>query len=183
VPALRSADLLIVIGTSLVVHPFASLVDMVPSDCPRVLINLEPAGGIGELKNDVVILDKCDDAVRKLARELCWEKELDDAWALTINSVETNETSPAAQAKESDLKDEVDKLASEVEASLAVTEKVNAERGGEDEDKKKEDVASKSEDEAAIAKGQEQESSSSARAAVTAQHGDTSDVKVCHCRF
>ena len=32
-------DLLIVMGTSLVVQPFASLIDKVPAVCPRLLIN------------------------------------------------------------------------------------------------------------------------------------------------
>ena len=36
-------DLLLVMGTSLVVQPFASLVDRVPPDCPRLLINREKA--------------------------------------------------------------------------------------------------------------------------------------------
>ncbi|SPO25209.1 related to NAD-dependent histone deacetylase [Ustilago trichophora] len=44
IPDLRSADLLIVMGTSLQVQPFASLIDAVPSTCPRVLINLERVG-------------------------------------------------------------------------------------------------------------------------------------------
>ena len=44
IPDLRSADLLIVMGTSLQVQPFASLIDAVPSSCPRVLINLERVG-------------------------------------------------------------------------------------------------------------------------------------------
>ena len=37
-------DLLIVMGTSLVVHPFASLIDAVAESVPRLLINREPAG-------------------------------------------------------------------------------------------------------------------------------------------
>ncbi|KAI0032568.1 DHS-like NAD/FAD-binding domain-containing protein, partial [Vararia minispora EC-137] len=82
-PVLRHADLLIVIGTSLVVHPFASLIDKVPPGCPRVLINMEPAGDIGDLKNDVVLLGKCDDIVRKLADELGWGQDLQTVWDLT----------------------------------------------------------------------------------------------------
>jgi len=39
-----SGDLLLVMGTSLVVQPFASLVDMVEDDCPRLLINRERVG-------------------------------------------------------------------------------------------------------------------------------------------
>ena len=37
-------DLLIVMGTSLVVQPFASLIDAVGESVPRLLINREPAG-------------------------------------------------------------------------------------------------------------------------------------------
>ncbi|CAD6887857.1 unnamed protein product [Tilletia controversa] len=42
------ADLLIVLGTSLKVQPFASLIDRVPNSCPRLLINLELVGDIGQ---------------------------------------------------------------------------------------------------------------------------------------
>ena len=48
IPDLKTCDLLIVMGTSLQVQPFASLIDAVPGDCPRVLINLER---VGELAN------------------------------------------------------------------------------------------------------------------------------------
>jgi len=37
-------DLLLVLGTSLTVHPFASLVDRVDDDTPRCLINRDPVG-------------------------------------------------------------------------------------------------------------------------------------------
>ncbi|ETS60728.1 hypothetical protein PaG_04631 [Moesziomyces aphidis] len=46
IPDLKKADLLIVMGTSLQVQPFASLIDAVPADCPRVLLNLEKVGEI-----------------------------------------------------------------------------------------------------------------------------------------
>ena len=83
VPRLREADLLIVIGTSLTVRPFASLTTLVPEGCPRVLINMDPAGDIGTRPDDVVLLGRCDDIVRKICRELGWEKELDREWAKT----------------------------------------------------------------------------------------------------
>jgi NAD-dependent SIR2 family protein deacetylase len=35
----KQCDLLVVMGTSLAVHPFAGLVDRVSSRCPRLLIN------------------------------------------------------------------------------------------------------------------------------------------------
>ena len=73
---MRQADLLIVIGTSLKVHPFASLTGMVPKECPRILINMEPAGDIGMRPDDVVLLGRCDEIIQELARELGWEEEL-----------------------------------------------------------------------------------------------------------
>ena len=36
-------DMLIIMGTSLRVHPFAGLISKVPNNCPRLLINLEHA--------------------------------------------------------------------------------------------------------------------------------------------
>lgn len=118
-------------GTSLVVHPFASLVDRVPETCVRVLINMEPAGDIGELDNDVVLLGKCDEIVQQLAAELGWGEDLKEAWAATADSVETEanpgsdtavetpstDTTDTAVTKES-LEDEVDKLADAIGASL-----------------------------------------------------------------
>ncbi|KAI0648137.1 DHS-like NAD/FAD-binding domain-containing protein [Trametes meyenii] len=83
VPRLRGGDLLIVIGTSLTVHPFASLTSLVPESCPRVLINMDPAGDIGTRPDDVLLIGRCDEIVRELARELGWEEELDREWAKT----------------------------------------------------------------------------------------------------
>jgi hypothetical protein len=48
VPALCSAALVIVMGTSLKVQPFAMLPNLAPrTGCPRLLLNLDPAGTIG----------------------------------------------------------------------------------------------------------------------------------------
>ena len=82
-PKLREADLLFVIGTSLKVHPFAALTGLVPSSCPRVLINLEPAGDVGSRADDVVLLGRCDEVVREIAAELGWGDELEREWAKT----------------------------------------------------------------------------------------------------
>lgn len=111
---LNEADLLIVIGTSLTVHPFASLVNMVPGQCPRVLINLDKVGEIGSGKNDLVLLGKCDDIIRDLAKELGWEDELDKEWAATAGSLDTHETTPDPPSKAKDLTDEA-KLDRELE--------------------------------------------------------------------
>jgi NAD-dependent histone deacetylase SIR2 len=66
---LRQADLLLVLGTSLRVYPFAGLIDI--ARCPKVLINLEPAGDMSDF--DVKVLRKSDDAIAELADMLGWK--------------------------------------------------------------------------------------------------------------
>ncbi|KAJ7643792.1 Sir2 family histone deacetylase Hst2 [Roridomyces roridus] len=83
IPNVAKADLLIVMGTSLTVQPFAGLAERAGASCPRVLINLDRVGSIGRRPNDLVLLGKCDEVVSKLCRELGWEKELMDLWAKT----------------------------------------------------------------------------------------------------
>jgi len=89
---LPKCDLLIVMGTSLVVQPFASMVDKVPSRCPRLLINREKATGGGFLSSlfggaggglnpggntrDVFWKGDCDDGCQALADLIGWGEEL-----------------------------------------------------------------------------------------------------------
>jgi len=81
---LFDCDLMIVIGTSLQVHPFAGLVDVVSRSTPRLLINREAVGPFDTGRwrkrspRDSVYLGDADAAVRLLARELGWEEELDE---------------------------------------------------------------------------------------------------------
>lgn len=88
------ADLLIILGTSLQVQPFASLISAVPPDCPRLFINLEPAedsdfdgdpGGFdfeglnrGGKKyiRDVFFHGTTDEGVEELCDLLGWKDEL-----------------------------------------------------------------------------------------------------------
>ncbi|KAF5377917.1 hypothetical protein D9615_006694 [Tricholomella constricta] len=84
IPAISDADMLLIIGTSLTVHPFASLADMADRrTCRRVLINLERVGDIGQRPSDVVLLGECDTIIRELCATLGWTEELDRAWAET----------------------------------------------------------------------------------------------------
>lgn len=89
-------DLLIIMGTSLKVQPFASLVDAAPDTTPRLLINREKCGSGedsmvmmmlygGGMKfddednyRDVFWEGNCDDGCRALCSLLGWLKELDD---------------------------------------------------------------------------------------------------------
>ncbi|PRP83497.1 hypothetical protein PROFUN_04371 [Planoprotostelium fungivorum] len=89
-------DLLIVIGTSLQVQPFASLIDRVKPQTPRLLINREEVGkqsaglerfgiisekgfrfGMANNYRDVALLGDCQDGVYYLAKQLGWKDELD----------------------------------------------------------------------------------------------------------
>ncbi|CAA7262896.1 unnamed protein product [Cyclocybe aegerita] len=106
VPHLRTADLLIVMGTSLTVHPFASLAQMVDKTCPRVLINLDHVGDFGARTDDVILLGKCDDVVRMLCKELGWEEELLALWNETEASVVPDIPVPPSQKQESEAKAE-----------------------------------------------------------------------------
>ena len=126
---LKDADLLIVIGTSLTVHPFAFLANMVDNRCPRVLINLDKVGDIGSRKNDLVLLGKCDDIILELAKELGWEEELDTEWATTVESLDTHEASTEAKDLTDGNKDgnkldlEIEKITERVAGALSVSER------------------------------------------------------------
>ncbi|KAG0144841.1 hypothetical protein CROQUDRAFT_659532 [Cronartium quercuum f. sp. fusiforme G11] len=78
---LPAADLLIVLGTSLQVQPFASLVTNVSAGCVRLLINLERVGE--EMFDfdrpggrDVLFLGQSDEGVKTLCQHLGWMDEL-----------------------------------------------------------------------------------------------------------
>ncbi|KAJ5214836.1 NAD-dependent protein deacetylase hst2-1 [Penicillium chermesinum] len=65
------AELCIVMGTSLTREP------------PRVLINMEKVGGLGSRADDVLLLGDCDAGVRKFAKAMGWEEELEALWEKT----------------------------------------------------------------------------------------------------
>ncbi|KAL5492802.1 HST2 [Sanghuangporus weigelae] len=97
---LKDADLLIVLGTSLTVHPFASLAELVPEECPRLLVNLDHVGGWGSRSNDVACLMPVDNAMRQLCSLLGWEEELDALWAATDMTMKNRIEPSAVTAKE-----------------------------------------------------------------------------------
>ncbi|XP_023616301.1 NAD-dependent protein deacetylase sirtuin-2 isoform X3 [Myotis lucifugus] len=91
-----NVDLLIIMGTSLQVQPFASLISKTPLSTPRLLINKEKTGqtdpflgmmmGLGggmdfdskKAYRDVAWLGDCDQGCLALADLLGWKKELED---------------------------------------------------------------------------------------------------------
>jgi NAD-dependent histone deacetylase SIR2 len=130
---MQSADLLIVMGTSLTVQPFASLAGMVKESCPRVLINLDHVGDFGSRADDVILLGKCDEIVMALSKELDWEKELLRLWEQTEASVllddEPKETGVPAAAETTNKRQEPDEL-KDVTAKMAHLMVDAAEREG-----------------------------------------------------
>eukprot|EP01065_Artemidia_motanka_P033309 TRINITY_DN4028_c0_g1_i2.p1 TRINITY_DN4028_c0_g1~~TRINITY_DN4028_c0_g1_i2.p1 ORF type:complete len:367 (+),score=123.69 TRINITY_DN4028_c0_g1_i2:60-1103(+) len=80
---LDHCDLLIIAGTSLVVHPFAGLAARVPADCPRIVLNNEPVGeGLGlvyegkQRYRDVLARGCCQEQAAELAARLGWGEDL-----------------------------------------------------------------------------------------------------------
>lgn len=69
----------LIAGTSLKVHPFASLPEELPVFIPRVLINQELVGTFEDdpRHDDQIYLGQTDAFVQDLCEELGWEKELE----------------------------------------------------------------------------------------------------------
>jgi len=68
----RAADAVLVMGTSLRVQPVALLPELVRSGVPRVLLNRDPAGDIGERPGDVLALGDIESLVVELATACGW---------------------------------------------------------------------------------------------------------------
>lgn len=82
------ADLVLVLGTSLTVYPFAGLPTMAPDHVPRVLFNREVVGDLGTRADDVLALGSCDTGVLQLAEALGWREELDELWRTMVGDAE-----------------------------------------------------------------------------------------------
>jgi NAD-dependent histone deacetylase SIR2 len=111
------ADLAIVMGTSLSVHPFASLPQYCEDATPRLLINQERVGDLGHRPDDVLMLEDCDSGVRKLAAACGWLEELEELWKETARSEEVEVDQPK-KSRDEMLQEEVDKLTKDVENTL-----------------------------------------------------------------
>jgi NAD-dependent histone deacetylase SIR2 len=112
------ADLCIVMGTSLSVHPFASLPQLCSDACPRLLINSEQVGDMGRWPDDVLLLEDCDSGVRKLAEACGWLEELETLWATTARR---DEPPPEKKSRDELLEEEVDKLTKDIDESLRLS--------------------------------------------------------------
>jgi NAD+-dependent protein deacetylase SIR2 len=124
VPAM--ADLVIVMGTSLSVQPFASLPQFASESVPRVLINKEIVGDFGSRPDDVVVLGDCDEGVKRLADALGWRDELESMWLEVGGKVREKEASRLreqrqAMSQDEILEAEIEKLTGEVDAALKMS--------------------------------------------------------------
>jgi len=89
---MKKADLLIVMGTSLMVGPVNRIPEMVRRDCPRVLLNQELVGTFLQkngpktrkkshdtsARRDIFHGGDCDDSITLLCAILGWENELEE---------------------------------------------------------------------------------------------------------
>lgn len=120
----QDADLCIVLGTSLSVHPFAGLPQQVAESVPRLLINMEQVGTLGSRPDDVLILKDCDTGVKELAAALGWSSELEELWAGTKKDGQfvLEKKEEVKKSRDEQLQDEVDKLTEDIDKTLQLGE-------------------------------------------------------------
>ena len=120
-----SADLAIVLGTSLTVQPFASLPSFVSEGTPRILINQERVGGLGSRPDDVLMIGACDDGVREFADAMGWRDELEAMWAETDPNKGEVRQAEAPKTKQEKLDSEIEKLTTEIDKSLKINQETS----------------------------------------------------------
>ena len=119
----QTADLCIVMGTSLTVQPFASLPGFCSRETPRLLINMERVGDLGSRLDDVLLLEDCDTGVRRLATAMAWQDELEALWAsIKPELAKPNVTENGPETAEESLESKVDALTAQIDASLKVSD-------------------------------------------------------------
>lgn len=114
-------------GSSLSVHPFASLPQLCEERTPRLLINREAVGDLGSRPDDVMVLDDCDAGVKKLAEACGWLEELEALWAETARPGDplAEEKEPVKKSRDELLQDEVDQLTKDVDKTLQLGKSVH----------------------------------------------------------
>ncbi|BGP24504.1 Sir2 histone deacetylase Hst2 [Rhodotorula toruloides] len=151
-----SCDLLIVIGTSLQVGPFNSLMHRVPATCPRLLINMESVGEVESPRGlgfdftgftgkpggirDVRRLGDADEGIMELARLVGWDEDLRELKEKELKRLDEQEgkAAPApaqGDSEQSKAKAEEKRLEviEQVEKTVDATEGKEADEAGVDE--------------------------------------------------
>lgn len=76
-------------GTSLSVSPFASLPQLVPATCPRLLINREVVGDFNFRRDsnirDALYQGECDDGILELIELLGWTADFHELLAEQVS--------------------------------------------------------------------------------------------------
>ncbi|WRT69980.1 uncharacterized protein IL334_006973 [Kwoniella shivajii] len=146
IPELKQCDLLLVIGTSLQVQPFASLVDRVPATCPRLLINREPVGPFSNLpstrptgftKNLDKILhqESTGHNIGHESRDMYWEGDADEGISRIIDQLgwrdEFEELIENGKKQLEKQYEDAERLESQMEKKEAHTAEKKAKKGTE----------------------------------------------------
>ena len=78
---IESADLVIIMGTSLAVKPFNRLVASVPKNADLVLINRENTKASGfdftKGKRKIFLKGDCDEIISQIVRDVGWNEEFE----------------------------------------------------------------------------------------------------------
>lgn len=133
-----------VIGTSLVVYPFAGLPEYTHPKIPRVVLNKDVVENF-ERPNDIYIPGDCDESVWSLCQKLGWEKDLLELHNEIGGVVgdwmhkEGVENSPAG-TESTRVEDSVEQLRRELEQELKLDKEEDIEL------RKAEDIVDKSDD-------------------------------------
>jgi len=101
-PDFEQCDLLIVVGTSLVVSPFNTLVGKPRSSVPRIFVNKTKPGSSGSVvgwflnmtanidfsrKSDLCILGDCDEILKRICQAARWEQDLNQLSVQTLEAL------------------------------------------------------------------------------------------------
>ncbi|KAI1810739.1 DHS-like NAD/FAD-binding domain-containing protein [Poronia punctata] len=116
------ADLVIVVGTSLTVYPFAELPRLAREGVPRLLFNMDPVGDFGQRGDDVLCLGSCDAGIRKLADELGWREELEKLWVGMVGEEEAERQRARNEREREEAVHQLDDLAKDMEQKLELSE-------------------------------------------------------------
>ena len=124
-----TADLCIIMGTSLTVQPFNRLPGQCAEGVPRLLINSERVGTLGSRADDVLLLGDCDTGTRRLAAALGWDEELEELWRETSHMLQEDtqadvniEVAGLEKSKDEILEEEIVALTKEIDRSLQIAE-------------------------------------------------------------
>jgi hypothetical protein len=132
-----------VIGTSLVVYPFAQLPEYIPPSVPRVLFNNDTVENF-DRPNDVCVLGDCDESVWSLCQKLGWHTEL---WKLhnEIGGVGGDwELRDGKEKGENKTEDTVEQLAKQLAEELKLDKEEDVELKEEEERGATDDKVAKS---------------------------------------